>query len=129
MRRRNTSRSDVSSHGKRTTIAVVARNIDGDLLQLIEGFVRSRRTDVVLVDSMEHAYSDIRRVAPALVMLWFDAEDSAACLALSMLQLDPATSNIPIVTRIRDTRSEAGQPLSDAAARWRVPNAPRIRAS
>lgn len=129
MRRRNTSRSDASSQSKRTTIAVVARSIDGDLLQLIEGFVRSRRADVVLVDSIERAYSDIRRVAPTLVMLWFDAEDSAACQVLSMLQLDPATSNIPIVTRIRDTRPEAGQPLSDAAARWHVPGAPRIPAS
>lgn len=129
MRRQTTSRSDAPFQGKRTTIAVVARSIDRDLLQLIEGFVRTRRADIVLIESMERAYSDIRRMAPALVMLWFDAEDSAACQALSMLQLDPATSHIPIVTRIRDTRPEESHPLSDAAARWRVPGAHRVRAS
>ena len=54
--------------------------------------------DVVFVESMARAYSQVKRVTPDLVILCLLIDDLDAFNVLSMLKLDSATAGIPVVT-------------------------------
>src|SRR5262245_20523984 len=54
--------------------------------------------DVVVVESLTHAYSRIRRMIPDLVIVLMEIGDVASCRLLSMLAIDRATAGIPVVT-------------------------------
>jgi putative two-component system response regulator len=54
--------------------------------------------DVVFVESSEHAYSQIKRVKPNLVILCVRIEGSDGFQVLSMLKLDDETRDIPVLT-------------------------------
>jgi hypothetical protein len=57
--------------------------------------------DVVFVESIGHAYSQIKRVVPTLVIVYLEMDDPAVFQVLSMLRLDDDTSHIPIETYTR----------------------------
>ena len=54
--------------------------------------------DVVLLESIAHAYSKIKRSQPDVVILCGSADDEYGCQVLSMLALDRETSHIPVLT-------------------------------
>jgi CheY-like chemotaxis protein len=54
--------------------------------------------DVVVVEPLARAYSQIKRVKPTLVILCLAFGDIDGCHLLSMLKLDRETASIPIRT-------------------------------
>jgi hypothetical protein len=53
--------------------------------------------DVVVVESIAHSYSCIKRVVPDLVIIASEVDDAAACQLLSMLRADRCSSGIPVL--------------------------------
>ena len=72
--------------------------------------------DVVVVEPLAHAYSQIKRVKPTLVVLCLAFGDIEGCHLLSMLKLDDETASIPIRTCgvIDDDTDESEEDESDA---------------
>jgi len=56
--------------------------------------------DVVFVESIAGAYSQIKRVSPDLVVVCVSMDDLDSLQVLSMLKLDAETSRIPVVTHM-----------------------------
>jgi CheY-like chemotaxis protein len=66
----------------------------------IESLLGSNRFRVDFLDKADTPYTAIRRRRPDLVVLCFAPDDDEACQVLQMLQLDPATCRLPIVTYV-----------------------------
>ena len=83
-----------------TTLAqkVVIVNGSGEILDLLETALDAGHYDVVFVESSEHAYSQIKRVRPNLVILCVRIADMDGFQVLSMLKLDDDTREIPVLT-------------------------------
>jgi len=79
------------------TVAVVARNPRVNLLDAVLG---AGNYDVVFIESIDRAYSQIRQSAPQVVVLCLDVDDAAGFEILTMLRLDSTTSEIPIITYV-----------------------------
>lgn len=77
---------------------VVIVNGSTDILELFETVLEARNYDVVFVESKQHAYSQIKRVQPNLVILCVRIEDTSGFQVLSMLKLDEETREIPVLT-------------------------------
>ena len=77
---------------------VVIVNGSPEILELIETALDAGRYDIVFVESTEHAYSQIKRVQPNLVILCVRIEDMDGFQVLSMLKLDEETRDIPVLT-------------------------------
>ncbi|MEQ1912131.1 MAG: response regulator [Vicinamibacterales bacterium] len=69
-----------------------------DVLHVLEPVLDAGHYDVVFVESSTHAYSQIRRVQPDLVILCLEFDDAEGLSVLSMLKLDAETRDIPVVT-------------------------------
>ena len=80
------------------TQQVVIVNGNPDVLQLLETVLAAGHYDVVFVESNAHAYSQIKRVQPNLVILCVGIDDVNGFQVLSMLKLDADTRGIPILT-------------------------------
>ena len=81
-----------------TTQKVVIVNGSAEMLGLLDMALDAGHYDVVFVESGRHAYSQIKRVQPNLVILCMRIEDPEGFQVLSMLKLDDETRQIPIVT-------------------------------
>ena len=79
------------------TQKVVIVNGSPEILGLLEPLLEAGRYDVVFVESNEHAYSQIKRVLPDLVILCLRIEDTGGFRVLSMLKLDNGTRYIPVL--------------------------------
>ena len=77
---------------------VVIVNGSAEMLALLETVLDAGHYDVVFVESSEHAYSQIKRVQPNLVVLCMRIEDRSGFQVLSMLKLDDETRGIPVLT-------------------------------
>ena len=77
---------------------VVIVNGTTDMLELVETALDAGHYDVVFVESSAHAYSQIKRVQPNLVILCMRIEDATGFRVLSMLKLDDETRDIPVLT-------------------------------
>jgi len=77
---------------------VVIVNGDAQILELLETVLDAGHYDVVFVESSAHAYSQIKRVQPNLVLLCVRIDDLDGFQVLSMLKLDAATRDIPVLT-------------------------------
>jgi DNA-binding response OmpR family regulator len=77
---------------------VVIVNGTPDILGLLETVLEAGHYDVVFVESNAHAYSQIRRVQPNLVILCVRIDQIDGFQVLSMLKLDDATREIPVLT-------------------------------
>src|SRR5688572_30254360 len=77
---------------------VVVVNGNTDVLGMLETVLDAGRYDMVFVESSEHAYSQIKKVVPNLVILCARIEDAECFQLLTMLKLDPDTRQIPILT-------------------------------
>jgi CheY-like chemotaxis protein len=81
-----------------TTQKVVIINGSPEILELLETVLDAGHYDIVFVESSAHAYSQIKRVKPDLVILCVNMVDGDGLQVLSMLKLDPDTQAVPIVT-------------------------------
>ena len=81
-----------------TAQKVVIVNGSAEVLNVLETVLEAGHYDIVFVESSEHAYSQIKRVVPDLVILCMRIEDVAGFQVLSMLKLDDETRGIPVVT-------------------------------
>jgi PleD family two-component response regulator len=77
---------------------VVIVNGGPEMLETLETVLDAGRYDVVFVESSEHAYSQIKRVQPNLVVLCVRVDDADGFQVLSMLKLDEETRGIPVLT-------------------------------
>ena len=89
-----------SEEAAATTAAqkVVIVNGSPEILELLETALEAGHYDVLFVESSQHAYSQIKRVQPNLVILCVHIEDLDGFQVLSMLKLDPETRGIPVLT-------------------------------
>src|SRR3954470_5211127 len=95
-----------------TTQKVVIVNGSSEILELLETVLEAGHYDVVFVESTEHAYSQIKRVQPNLVILCLRIEDIEGFRVLSMLKLDENTREIPVLTYT--TEYEGQEPEEEA---------------
>ena len=89
---------DARTTRPRATQQVLIVNGSSDVLEVLEPVLEAGNYDVVFVESSAHAYSQIRRVQPDLVILCLELEDAEGLRVLSMLKLDAETRDIPVVT-------------------------------
>jgi PleD family two-component response regulator len=91
-----------------TTMAqkVVIVNGSPEMLEMLEAVLDAGRYDVVFVESSEHAYSQIKRVQPNLVVLCVRIDDADGFQVLSMLKLDAETRSIPVLTYTNEHTDE-----------------------
>jgi DNA-binding response OmpR family regulator len=92
-----TTTGTVRQAGPATQKVVIVNGTTG-ILELLETILDAGHYDVVFVESSEHAYSQIKRVRPNLVILCVRVDDSASLQVLSMLKLDGDTRSIPVLT-------------------------------
>jgi PleD family two-component response regulator len=81
-----------------TAQKVVIVNGTSEILDLLETVLDAGHYDVVFVESSEHAYSQIKRVQPNLVILCVRLAEADGFQVLSMLKLDEETRGIPVLT-------------------------------
>ena len=105
--RRQSERSQVVAQ------KVVIVNGGKEVLSLFETVLDAGRYDVVFVETTAHAYSQIRRVQPDLVILCLKMDDPAGFRVLSMLKLDPETSSIPVLTCTAEDETELANDDAD----------------
>ena len=77
---------------------VVVVNGNTEVLGMLETVLDAGRYDMVFVESSEHAYSQIKKVLPNLVILCTRIEQLDGFQLLTMLKLDEETRNIPVLT-------------------------------
>lgn len=78
----------------------------------IESMLTTRRFRVDFLERDTTPYVAIRMRRPDLVVLCFAPDDDEACQVLQMLQLDPATRKLPILTYV------AGEAYAIIPAEW-----------
>jgi CheY-like chemotaxis protein len=81
---------------------VLIVNGEPESLAFLEAIVDAGNYDVVFVESTAHAYSQVKRVKPDLVILCVNIDDNASLQVLSMLRLDEETRRIPVLTYATD---------------------------
>lgn len=77
---------------------VVIVNGSPEILDLLDTVLDAGHYDIVFVESSAHAYSQIKRVQPNLVILCVRIDDADGFQVLSMLKLDDETRAIPVLT-------------------------------
>ena len=90
---------------------VVVVNGSTEVLGMLEAVLDAGRYDMVFVESSDHAYSQIKKVLPNLVILCARIENLEGFQLLTMLKLDGETRDIPVLTY---TTEYEGQDLDNA---------------
>jgi len=88
---------------------VVIVNGTSGTLELLETVLDAGHYNVVFVESSEHAYSQIKRVQPNLVILCLRLEDMDGFQVLSMLKLDAETRDIPVLTYTNESDEDEAE--------------------
>ena len=86
---------------------VVIVNGSTEVLKLLEAVLEAGHYDVVFVESHEHAYSQIKRVKPNLVILCVRVDSAEGFQVLSMLKLDEETRGVPVLTYMTEYEGSA----------------------
>lgn len=92
---------------------VLIVNGDSDVLEMLEPMLDAGNYDVVFVEAAAHAYSQIKRVQPDLVILCVRMDDADGLAVLSMLKLDSDTVDIPVVTFTSPPEDTPSDPVED----------------
>ena len=77
---------------------VVVVDGNAEVLGMLEAVLEAGRYDMVFVESSDHAYTQIKKVLPNLVILCTRIERLDGFQILTMLKLDPDTCDIPVLT-------------------------------
>jgi CheY-like chemotaxis protein len=96
---------------------VVIVNGNAEILNLLETVLDAGHYDVVFVAPSAHAYSQIKRVQPNLVILCIRIDNPDGFQVLSMLKLDAATRDIPVLTYTTEYEGDEpdDEPLEEPA--------------
>ena len=92
-----------------TAQKVVIVNGSAGILDVLEPLLDAGHYDVVFVESSQHAYSQIKRVQPNLVILCVQIDDAEGFQVLSMLKLDDETRGIPVITYTTEYEGEESE--------------------
>jgi len=96
-----------------TRVAIVNGNTE--LLRRFQDVLGAGHYEISFIESSEEAYSRIKKEQPSLVVLFLRLDDPADFQALSMLKIDPATSDIPVLTYVAPCDVEyAGERLQSS---------------
>jgi len=112
----SSAHTDLPGSGTATsagTQKVVIVNGSSEMLELLETVLDAGNYDVVFVESNEHAYSQIKRVQPNLVILCLRIDDVVGFQVLSMLKLDDETRGIPVLTYTTEAIGDEEEEESD----------------
>jgi PleD family two-component response regulator len=93
---------------------VVVVDGNAEVLGMLESVLDEGRYDMVFVESSDHAYSQIKKVLPNLVIVCARIEQLESFQLLTMLKLDSETRDIPVLTY---TTEYEGQDMDAAASR------------
>ncbi len=104
---------------------VVIVNGSPDVLEMLESVLDPGHYDIVFVESGMHAYSQIKRTRPQLVILCMRIEDLEGFQVLSMLKLDEETFRIPVLTY---TTEYEGQDIEGRLSEFADNPLPPVRA-
>lgn len=88
---------------------VMIVNGNAEMLRSLEPALEQGHCDIVVVESIEYAYSHIRREQPSLVILCVRLDRAPEFQLLSMLKLDRATRAIPVLTYAVDYDKAQGE--------------------
>ena len=102
------STSDLTARSAVRQRVVIVNGRPG-ILEMLDTLLDSGHYDVVFVESSEHAYSEIKQAQPNLVILCVCIHDLDGCQVLSMLKLDEATRDIPVLTYTTDCESRESE--------------------
>jgi CheY-like chemotaxis protein len=89
--------SEAGSHMANVQKVVVV-NGNTEVLGMLETVLEAGRYDMVFVESSDHAYSQIKKVLPNLVILCTRIEQLDGFQLLTMLKMDGDTRRIPVLT-------------------------------
>lgn len=81
---------------------VVIVNGSPQMADLVSTVLEAGRYELMFVETNAQAYSQTKRIKPHLVLLCADIDDHASFQVLSMLKLDPATKDIPVLLYTND---------------------------
>ena len=108
------------------TRSVAIVNGNTELLRRFQDVLGAGHYEISFIESSDEAYSRIKREQPSLVVLFMRIDDPADFQALSMLKLDPATSDIPVLTYVApcDVESAAERLQSSSNGVFNAKSAP-----
>jgi PleD family two-component response regulator len=86
----------------RTPQKVVIVNGSPQMAELVSTVLEAGRYELMFVETNEQAYSQTKRIKPHLVLLCTDMDDHTSFQVLSMLKLDSATKDIPVLLYTND---------------------------
>lgn len=92
---------------------VVIVNGSPDMIELLEPVLEGPSYDMVFVEASDHAYRTIKNAQPDLVIFCLRIEDVDGFNVISMLKLDEATRQIPVLTY---TTEQEGQEIEGCLA-------------
>ena len=92
---------------------VVIVNGTAEILEGLQGMLDVGHYDVVFVESSAHAYSQIKRVQPDLVILCVRIDDADGLQVLSMLKLDEGTRAIPVLTYTTEVEESSEEDVAE----------------
>jgi CheY-like chemotaxis protein len=95
------------------TQRVVIVNGTTEILEGLQSMLDAGHYDVVFVESSQHAYSQIKRVQPDLVILCVRIDDTTGLQVLSMLKLDENTRDIPVLTYATEYEEESEDEVAE----------------
>ena len=95
---------------------VVLVNGDPSVLRMLDTVLAAGHYDMVFVPPDGRAYEQIRSIQPDLVILRTALRDAADLEVLTMLKLDPATRQIPVMTIAAEEDSSAALDFDDPPA-------------
>lgn len=123
----NTVNSIVTPRTGKASQKVVVVNGSNEMLELLESVLDAGHYDIVFVAETEHAYSQIKRNRPNLVILCVGIDDPLGFQVLSMLKLDEETSGIPVLTYTNEYDGEETdrEPDDDSGEEDELPLAAR----
>ena len=90
--------ADMNQIAAKPVQKVVVVNGNTEVLGMLETVLDAGRYDMVFVESSDHAYSQIKKVVPNLVILCTHIEELDGFQLLTMLKLDMDTKDIPVLT-------------------------------
>ena len=99
---------------------VVIVNGSTEILELVETVLDAGHYDVVFVESAAHAYSQVKRVQPNLVVLSLRMDDLESFRVLSMLKFDPDTRDIPVLTYASQLDGEPAEEPDEEASEGQI---------
>jgi len=93
---REDARFSATNRPRRIVVVVIGRAPQAQSLDAL--LVATSDFDDIVVESIAHSYSCIKRVVPNLVIISSEVDDVETCQLLSMLRADRGSLGIPVLT-------------------------------